>query len=838
VTSGLDFSCALKPDGTLACWGRTFTLPADTLTQVDAGFTHVCALKPNGSIVCWGDNNYGQLDGIPTGTFTQVSAGFKHSCALKSDGSIACWGANDYGQLDGIPAGTFTQVSAGFTHSCALKSDGSIACWGANDYGQAAPPTGTFTQVSAGDYLTCALKSDGAIACWGRDYAGEPVSAPPSNAPGDYGAPSVSAGLTQSCALKADGTITCWGRDDVGLLDAPAGTFTQLSASAYGTCALASEGTLACWGIDVFGLGTNAPAGTFTQVDAGFDHMCALKAGGTLVCWGNNSHGLSTPPAGTFTQVSAGSQHSCALKTDGAVVCWGDNLYGEATPPGGTYTQVSAGAAVTCALKTDGTLACWGEGGTPDVTSPPAGTFTQVSLGGIYGCALRTDGTLACWGSSAFGLTTPPAGTFRQLSAGVYHACAVRTDGAIICWGRNDFGQADVPPQLAGVISTTTTVSVSPTSQQYSDSVTLAATVLPATATGTVQFAINGNDVGTPVTLGPDGTAALTIQVTLGAQDPAAAYGITATFTPDTGSSFAASSGMAASGLTVSHENATVHFADANPAALQVSSAGGTLAAGALTLNVYVQEQTPDAAHSPGAAGFGDIAKAGIGVALYPVGPGSGYTLACSAGAVSGSGYSAVRSFTCTNAAAIAVNAYEVDASVTGAYYTGAETDAFTVYDPSLGFATGGGIFRLGGDRVNFGFTMQYKKNGRGAQGNFIAVRHHADGTTSRLKSNALGNLALGTDANVPMGWASFDGKATYTTWDASAGEYVTVGNQQFTVYAEDRNDPGSGTDRIWLAGSGSLTMPGTPSQAQSNAASLTGGNIAIPHKADGKGRR
>ena len=215
--------------------------------------------------------------------------------------------------------------------------------------------------------------------------------------------------------------------------------------------------------------------------------------------------------------------------------------------------------------------------------------------------------------------------------------------------------------------------------------------------------------------------------------------------------------------------------------------------------------------------------------------PGSSYALTCTAGAVTGSGYAAVRPFTCKNPGAVAVNVYEVQATVTGDYYTGALTDAFTVYDPSLGFATGGGTFVLGGEKVNFGFTMKYGNNGSNLKGNLIAVRHHADGTVSRLKSNALGDLVLGEDASVPMGWASFTGKASYTAWDATAGAYVTVGNQSFTVYAEDRDNPGPGPDKIWLGAPGKLAMPGTPATAKTNAAVLTGGGIAVPHKAGKK---
>jgi hypothetical protein len=102
-----------------------------------------------------------------------------------------------------------------------------------------------------------------------------------------------------------------------------------------------------------------------------------------------------------------------------------------------------------------------------------------------------------------------------------------------------------------------------------------------------------------------------------------------------------------------------------------------------------------------------------------------------------------------------------------------------------------------------------------------------ADGLPSdvvRALDVALGSLALGEDPTVPLGWARFNGKATYAKWDAAAGTYVTVGNQSFAVYGEDRNNPGTGIDRIWLGGPGTLAMPGTLATAKNNTAQLTGG--------------
>ena len=375
-------------------------------------------------------------------------------------------------------------------------------------------------------------------------------------------------------------------------------------------------------------------------------------------------------------------------------------------------------------------------------------------------------------------------------------------------------------------IATTTTLSVTPSTQQYSDNVGLSATIVPNAATGIVQFqrstdgGANYTNIGASVTVA-GGSAAMTYQV---AEAAGTAVRFKAIFA---GTGSYAGSPSAAQALTVTKESATILYGSGNPPALQVSSAGGALNAGTLTLLFSTKETSPDAAAAT--AALGNVTNAALSVTLAPVGPGSSYLLTCTAGAVTGTGYDAARAFSCTNAAAIAANVYEVQASLAGNYYTGTYSDAVTVFDPSLGSANGGGTLVLDGDRVSIGFTAKYNKGGSSQQGNLIVVRHHADGTVSRLKVNALGSLVLGRDASVPMGWVTLTGKATYTTWNAAQSEYVTIGNQNFALYGEDRSTQGAGADRLWLGGPGVLTMPGTLFTAAANAQTLTGGNIALP---------
>jgi hypothetical protein len=209
---------------------------------------------------------------------------------------------------------------------------------------------------------------------------------------------------------------------------------------------------------------------------------------------------------------------------------------------------------------------------------------------------------------------------------------------------------------------------------------------------------------------------------------------------------------------------------------------------------VYVSEAQPDQPVDRSAPG--DISLAGVAMSLEPVGPGSPVAGACAPGAVNGSGYDAVLHVTCSFDG-VGVNAYTAQVTVGGGYYTGSAEDVLTVYDPSLGFATGGGWFYWPetGERTNFGFTMKYNKKGEKVKGSLLLIRHLPDGSIYRVKSNALYGLALGESPDSAFGWASSSGKSTYLEPGWSEPE----GNYEFLVYVEDRNEPGTGSDRFWI---------------------------------------
>lgn len=401
---------------------------------------------------------------------------------------------------------------------------------------------------------------------------------------------------------------------------------------------------------------------------------------------------------------------------------------------------------------------------------------------------------------------------------------SVATHTIVACYAGNDTlatSDDDMSYEITK-IPTIVTLTVAPASQQYSDKVHLKAVVSPTGVAGSVQFQkeVNGGGfVNLPsAVVVSDDSAAYDYTIVESSAD---VLTLQAVFTPTDTDHYDGDDDS--EGVTVTKENAAVAFSSANLAAVQVTTAGSGIYTGTLNFDVTVREKTPDLALLTAAEG--DISNvAGLTATMNPIGGGSGYTLICTSPTSNGlSGYSEVLTYTCSRTGDFALGTYQLDASVTGDYYVGGDTDAFTVYDPTLGFATGGGTFNLDGDRVNFGFTMKYNKSGTNLQGNLIAVRHHSDGTVTRLKSNQLGGLAISNPSG--CGIAEFSGKATFTAWNGT--DYVTTGNNSFAVSAKDCNNPGIGYDYFWMDAPGDLDMLNF---ANTNSAVLTGGNISVPH--------
>ncbi len=261
--------------------------------------------------------------------------------------------------------------------------------------------------------------------------------------------------------------------------------------------------------------------------------------------------------------------------------------------------------------------------------------------------------------------------------------------------------------------------------------------------------------------------------------------------------------------LTVTAEDASIEFSRQNLAAVKATSSGKY--SKRFSLKVLVKEKQPDIATYGTAAG--DINSADLTVTLAPLLAGDTIKLACKGDRVSVTGYEAVKTFTCHTDEDLGVDVYEVTAQTTG-HYTGVVYDSMTVYDQARRFANGGGWFHWPDtqERTSFGFMIKNDKSHAALQGNLLVIRHHTDGTVSRIKSDLLTGLLLRHDAKTGCGYVTFSGNATYTAWNPSAnsghGEYVSTGENPFMTYAEDCNNSGNGPDYFLVRSGGAIQMP------------------------------
>lgn len=316
--------------------------------QIAAG-PPTCALRDDGTVACWGENGFGQVgDGTTTdrarptmvaglgGGVVELAVGGYQSCARKSDGTVWCWGWGARRPAGALPAridfggGRATALATGSAMTCATLADGSLWCWA---WGSGWPHTapvradfldGPVTGVAIAGTNVCARKRDGSVWCWPWNrYEIKPdgstvLTRPAPEAVPIDGATKVVMGCQHACTIRGDRTLWCWG----GNADGQIGDGTLLDRPA--------PARVAALGADV------------ADVAAGCNHTCAVTTDGTLSCWGANWAGqIGTAGSGRpgpavvaglpddVAQVAAGPWYTCARTAAGAAFCWGANWHGE-----------------------------------------------------------------------------------------------------------------------------------------------------------------------------------------------------------------------------------------------------------------------------------------------------------------------------------------------------------------------------------------------------------------------------------------------------------------------------------------------------------------------------
>ena len=309
--------------------------------QVAAGLTYTCAIRDDDSLVCWGSDSHGRIghtggdtcntnscSNTPTpvdlGTGVsakEVAVKNNHTCVILGDDSVKCWGNNSSGVLgygDTTPRTTppsaavnlgtnktAKKIAVGNNHTCAILNDDSLVCWGGNYNGQLgdgsrtdrhAPVSvnlgqgRTARQIALGDRYTCAILDDNSLKCWGNNSLGQlgvgdtaDKTSPTAVSFGDgrY-ATMVGIGEVHACALLDDQSVVCWG------------TEAQYLNIDYDVAGLLGYGNTTDYNAPPsarVSLGTDLTA---SQVVVSYGHNCVLLSDHTVKCWGGGWSGDGT----------------------------------------------------------------------------------------------------------------------------------------------------------------------------------------------------------------------------------------------------------------------------------------------------------------------------------------------------------------------------------------------------------------------------------------------------------------------------------------------------------------------------------------------------------------
>jgi alpha-tubulin suppressor-like RCC1 family protein len=468
VSSGEHFTCAIRTDDTMRCWGQNgdgqlgrnnttgVLLPSaltatggwDTATwkSVDAGQWHVCAVRSDDTIRCWGNNSDGQIGDnsttdrlVPTainggGVWQRVSGGSTYTCGITTVGAISCWGSALDGQLgnnntfyNNVPAqeldlGPWKDVVAHGYNTCGLRTNGEFWCrFGGNTTSFTFVHAGPFKSISKGYFSSCLLRDDDTAMCYGDNWAGQ----------------------------LGDGTTTSSGNTPVTVSGGH--RWKKITPASSATCGVRiTDNTLWCWGNNSNGAyGNNTTTSSLTPVQIGSDQwldvagndasMCGVKIDGSLWCWGENgNYQLGTnnttdslvpvQPTGSGAFTWKNVYESCAKRSDDTLWCWGDYAgsgYGTRQVPteittGGTWKTLEGGNGNVprCAIKSDDTAWCWGPG------------FAGALGDGVFGYRHTVEMALPVQGGVKF----------KAISTGPTHACGIPLETSdMLCWGSAEF---------------------------------------------------------------------------------------------------------------------------------------------------------------------------------------------------------------------------------------------------------------------------------------------------------------------------------------------------------------------------------------------------------------
>lgn len=554
LSTGMIHTCAIDMDDQLWCWGGNGSgqigvdLTDGAIAQpsrvgggsqwrdVKAANDWTCGVKTDGTLWCWGNNSFGQWGGAPrltaedlelirTVPVSDVALGppplhahtvpqplpaspVDHAqvlgaCASCHNGTMApgkpsrhiattdaCEACHT--TVAWVPARTGTSVTArslvADTQALATSDAGDVITTDTTLSPRQVGADGDWVAVYAGEQHTCASKRDGSLWCLGRRQSGqlgvggEPSAAEPPLVLDE--AQALASRATMSCALRLDGTLWCWGdfsrgastgtQFQVPTLVGAAGRFTKIFGVSEGICALTADDEMWCLGGS---LGREPSYASLSMRGARIS-VAAMASSGNLF----GPSGVCGIDAGRRLGCAAGFSQGTRLTIDiwsdlmgNGTVVQDPNLAAAVEP--GQWRDVAMGYDHVCAISDDARLLCRGSNSagqlgffrgdahdpnvffhSADFIEPiPAVQMQDVAAGDYHTCAIGVDAALRCWGSMRQSLPAEPidlvapGSAWRTVESGPTSNCAIQVDGSLWCWGSGSYDSSYmVTPAWAG----------------------------------------------------------------------------------------------------------------------------------------------------------------------------------------------------------------------------------------------------------------------------------------------------------------------------------------------------------------------------------------------------
>lgn len=259
--------------------------------DVSAGAFFTCGVRSDGQLLCWGYAEDGADTDAPEGVFVSVSAGDGVACALSDLGEAVCWGgsADCCGVADTLADYAFASLDVDWTANyTGLTTDGDAINVDAYPYSFDLV-SGPFAQVVARDSSGWAIDADGVSTFFGADEEQLAAAAPAGDIIG------LGQGL-RYCAVAPDGTLfevestapwgyTTWPGDYVACEESGLGVLCGITSTGHIECAPDELSISGATDIHM-----PPPHALFSKVSIGYRHACGITTTGWMKCWGGAGH--------------------------------------------------------------------------------------------------------------------------------------------------------------------------------------------------------------------------------------------------------------------------------------------------------------------------------------------------------------------------------------------------------------------------------------------------------------------------------------------------------------------------------------------------------------------